>query len=171
MHGRTKSDNSHQIGKGAGKRPRLAMKMQFTRDDSSLYAPCPKSPSASQLDIDHRVYGQDIVATNKIAHLLRTFQKVQIARRGKYGLKAKVSLVRKIGLSLPFGKLRCFKIITLEILLDFISIDIIHLRRTQNLCKGALARAVRSRKNDDFRLFLHVVHRILPVSAHAVHRS
>ena len=55
---RTKSDISRKIGKGAGKRPRLAMKMQFTRDDSSLYAPYPKSPSASQflLSANHHIH-------------------------------------------------------------------------------------------------------------------
>lgn len=54
---RTKSAISHEIEKGAGKRLRLAMKMQFTRDDSSLYAPCPKSPSASQflLSANHHI--------------------------------------------------------------------------------------------------------------------
>ena len=55
--GSTKSAISHEIEKGAGKRLRLAMKMQFTRDDSSLYAPCPKFPSASQflLSANHHI--------------------------------------------------------------------------------------------------------------------
>ena len=115
------------------------------------------------VDIDNRGYGQDIITADKTAHFPRTFQRLQITRRGKHSFKTELSLVRKACLSLPFGSLRRFKIITLEIFLNLIGVDIIHLRRTQNFCKRALARTVRPRKNDDFRLLLHVFHHILPV--------